>query len=129
MPISAISHVSLTVSDLDASKAWYAEVLGWTELMPGRTATTAFSYGVVPGNVAVVLRQHDEPASGEFDPRRPGLDHLSFEVAELADLQGMEKRLQALGSDFTPTVEAPFGYQLTARDPDGTALEFIAANA
>src|SRR5437899_809205 len=29
MPISAISHVSLTVSDLEASKAWYADVLEW----------------------------------------------------------------------------------------------------
>jgi glyoxylase I family protein len=125
MPISAVSHISLTVSDLEASKAWYAEILGWRELMPGRTDTTTFAYGVLPGEIAIVLRQHDEPETSGFDPRRPGLDHLSLAVSEPDDLTRIEDRLRARDADFTATVQAPFGHQLTLRDPDGTALELI----
>jgi catechol 2,3-dioxygenase-like lactoylglutathione lyase family enzyme len=43
MPLRAVSHVSLTVTDLDRSRAWYTEVLGWTEQAQGRGETTIFA--------------------------------------------------------------------------------------
>jgi glyoxylase I family protein len=127
MAITNLSHLSLTVSDLDVSKAWYSDVLSWSEQVTGRSDTTSFAYGILPGDVVVVLRQHDEPAGSTFDERRPGLDHLSLMVSGRADLEQVETRLRERGGVYTPTVELPFAHQLTFRDPDNIALELMCA--
>lgn len=123
MPVSGFSHVSITVSDLDASRAWYARALGWTELMAGRTDTTTFAVGVVPEAATVVLRTHDEPVTGRFDERRVGLDHASFAMATADDLRELEERLRAMGATLSPVKETPAAHVLSFRDPDGVALE------
>ncbi len=125
MPVTALSHVSLTVSDLEASKAWYADVLSWSEQASGRSDTTSFSYGVLPGGISVVLRQHDTPESSPFDERRAGLDHLSFTVSDVTDLNDIERVLKERGGRYTPIVQHSYAYQLTFRDPDGVALELM----
>jgi glyoxylase I family protein len=125
MPVTSLSHVSLTVSNLEESKSWYAEVLSWAEQASGRSDTTSFSYGVLPGGMAIVLRQHDSPESTPFEERRPGLDHLSFTVSDVADLHAVERLLEEHGNLYTPTVQHSFAYQLTFRDPDGIALELM----
>lgn len=125
MPVTALSHVSLTVSDLEVSKAWYADVLSWTEQASDRSDTTSFSYGVLPGDIAIVLRQHDSSESTPFDERRAGLDHLSFTVSDVADLHNVERVLKERGNQYTPTVQHSYAYQLTFRDPDGVALELM----
>ena len=38
MPVNAVSHVSLTVTDLKRSRAWYTEVLEWNEQAVARYA-------------------------------------------------------------------------------------------
>ncbi|GAA4752586.1 hypothetical protein GCM10023350_42330 [Nocardioides endophyticus] len=76
--------------------------------------------------MAIVLRQHDVPEPSAFDERRPGLDHLSFAVAELSDLASVEAILRSRGDRLTPVVVMPpNGHQLTFRDPDGIALELV----
>ena len=38
---AGISDISLSVTDLDRSKRWYAELLGWQESWPARTPGAA----------------------------------------------------------------------------------------
>ncbi|MBL7497388.1 VOC family protein [Frankia sp. CNm7] len=123
MALTGVSHLSLTVTDLDRSAAWYGEVLDWKELVRDRGDTTTFAHGVLPGGLSVVLRQHDQGIADAFDETRPGLDHLSFSVEEPADLERLEARLTEAGAVFTPTRELPFGRVLAFRDPDNIALE------
>lgn len=52
-----------------------------------------------------------------------GLDHLSFSVETMADLDELEERLAKAGAEFTPKRELPFGWLLGFRDPDHIALE------
>ena len=125
MPLSGVSHVSLTVSDLDRSCEWYRDVLGWDQKLTDRTDTTTFAYGILPDGTTLVLRVHDDPISERFDERRPGLDHLSFGTTEQNDLEQIERRIQAVGSRYTPTQVVPYGHVLTFRDPDNTALEIV----
>ena len=123
MAISAISHVSLTVRNLDLSCAWYADVLEWQELARGRSDTTSFAHGALPGGLGLVLRQHDQGAADPFTETRPGLDHLSWSAETMADLDKLEIRLAKAGAVFTAKRELPFGWLLAFRDPDNIALE------
>ena len=123
MPLNGVSHVSLTVRDLNRSCAWYTEVLEWKEQVRSRGETTSFAHGVLPSGLSIVLREHDQGIGDPFDERRPGLDHLSFSVETMADLDKLEESLAKDGSEFTPKREQPFGWLLAFRDPDNIALE------
>jgi glyoxylase I family protein len=125
MSITGLSHVSITVADLQRSKKWYEEVLDWNCLMEDRSETTTFAYGVLPGGTTIVLRVHDEPAETTFDERRVGLDHLSLTATETDDLTQVAERLRSRGATFTPVQDAPFGKILAFRDPDNIALELF----
>ena len=125
MAIAGISHVSITVADLERSKQWYADVLQWTCLMEDRSDTTTFAYGTLPDATTIVLRVHDEPADVTFDERRVGLDHLSLTATDVTDLSSVESRLSPLDARYTPTQDAPFGKILAFRDPDNIALELF----
>src|ERR1700755_404918 len=86
MSLTGVSHVSLTVTDLNRSCTWYTQVLGWKELVRDRGDTTSFAHGVLPGGLSLVLREHDQRLVEPFDEKRPGLDHLSFSVETETDL-------------------------------------------
>jgi glyoxylase I family protein len=121
--LTGISHVGLTVTDLDRSAAWYTAVLGWKELMRDRGETSAFAYGMLPGGITLVLRQHDAGESDPFSECRAGLDHLSFSIESMDDLNGLEARLQGAGTAASPVSDMPHAWMLTFRDPDNIALE------
>jgi catechol 2,3-dioxygenase-like lactoylglutathione lyase family enzyme len=123
--LSGVSHISLTVTDLDRSRTWYRDILEWDEQLSGRSDTTTFAYGAIPGGTTIVLRAHDEPVAGPFDERRPGLDHLSLAASDAADLADVEARLQQAGASYTPVQELPFAHILAFRDPDNVALELF----
>ncbi|CCG04128.1 VOC family protein [Blastococcus saxobsidens] len=124
-----IAHVSLTVTDVDTSTRWYTALLGSE---PRRTMTDGpFVRRVfaVPGGQAISIVQHDgAPPADTFDPRRPGLDHLSFEVGAEAQLHAWERRLAELEVEHSTVQRADYGSVLSFKDPDGNALEFIASS-
>ncbi|MGD9892737.1 MAG: VOC family protein [Dehalococcoidia bacterium] len=130
--ITGIAHVELTVRDLDTSEAWYANLLSVRRVWEGSDDT----YGIdaralrepVSG-IVIALTQHRAGSSEMFDVTRPGLDHLSFAVADRDELRAWEQRLAELGVDYTPIEEWVHGAGLTARDPDGIALEFYVRGA
>jgi glyoxylase I family protein len=128
MSIDGISHISITVADLERSKQWYSAVLGWNSLMDDRSETTTLSYGMLPDGTTIVLRVHDEPAEAVFDERRVGLDHLSLTATAVDDLTTIESRLRDADAVFTPTQDTPFGKVLAFRDPDNIALELFYTN-
>ena len=128
MEFSGFSHIGLTVTDLDRSKQWYADALGWQALMEGTDDNGInFGFGVLSGGtVGVGLRQHPGADHGSFSPERTGLDHISFAVSSRAELQELEHQLGAQGITFSPIVDAPYGAVLSFKDPDGIALEAFA---
>ncbi len=127
MSVQGISHVSLTVTDLDASTAWYAAVLGWTEQARGETDTTTFAYGTLEDGTVLVLRRHRAGSRDAFDETQAGLDHLSFAYTGQADLEQLAERLATAGTTWTPIQATDYALVLNFRDPDNTALEATAA--
>lgn len=122
---TGISHLDLSVADVDRSAHWYAEVLGLKQLkrseLDGRTMVVL----VHPGTGLIVgLNQHDGAPVTVFDERNSGLDHVGFAVPDRTDLDAWEKRLAELEVDHSPVEDTPVGSALVFRDPDNIQLEF-----
>lgn len=123
---TGISHLDLSVSDVEASADWYARVLGLRRLRRSDLGNRIMIVLVHPPTGLVVgLNQHHEPAADRFDERRPGLDHVGFGVTERAELDAWQRRLAELGVEHSPVTDSPSGSgaALVFRDPDNIQLE------
>jgi glyoxylase I family protein len=121
-----ITHVALTVTDLDRSVPWYQALFGSDPVLDEDTGPFRHVVWLLGGTL-VGLHQFPDPTNaGPFDERRVGLDHLAFACATRKDLQEWEGRLNALGVANGGVVDAPYGSGLSFRDPDNIALEFFA---
>ena len=135
---SGLHHLRLTVTDVDRSRAFYSEVLGFTVVAesPGDPADPAVrtdpdqlyggcvfqAYGMLIG-----LRPVADPAD-RFDSERVGLDHISFTVGARDDLTRAAERLRARDIPHGEVRDLPaFGIAiLSFSDPDGIHLELTA---
>jgi catechol-2,3-dioxygenase len=121
-----ITHVALTVSDLNRSVPWYEALFGSTPVLDEDTGPFRHVVWLVGGTL-VGLHQFPDPAgAGPFDERRVGLDHLAFACKDRTELEVWEKRLGDLGIANGGVVDASYGSGLSFRDPDNIALEFFA---
>lgn len=129
-PVPRVDHVTLTVSDLAASTEWYQRLLGPAELFPlsgpGWTRTVL----IWPGRLMIGLSEYASHAStGAFDHTRIGLDHLGLHCGSAAEVHAWAARIDALGIVRGPVEEAPYGWAVTSRDPDGIPVEFFFVRA
>jgi len=122
----AITHVALTVSDLDRSRDWYGRLFGTAPVLDEDTGV--FHHVVwLMGGTLVGIHQHPRMESTDaFTELRPGLDHLAFGCANRSELEAWKARLDELGIANGGVVDAPYGSGLSFRDPDNIALEFFA---
>jgi len=126
-PITGIAHVELSVSDLDASVAWYCRLLGARDVFRNRNGEHGFSACAIlepSSRTVLAFTQHDSVESATFSPRRVGLDHVSFAVSDRAALDAWRTRLDELGIEHDALDDQGFAVALNLRDPDGIALEF-----
>jgi glyoxylase I family protein len=122
----AITHVALTVSDIDRSAAWYARLIGVPPVIDEDTGPFRHVVWLLGGTLLGLHGFPDLKSSAPFDERRPGLDHVAFSCANRAELVAWEARLAELGIANGGVVDAPYGSGLSFRDPDNIALEFFA---
>jgi glyoxylase I family protein len=124
------AHVAVTVTDLERSTAWYAALFAAEPVLDEDT-DGAFHHTVfaLDGGQLFGLHLHDATSDGQFDERRPGLDHISFASPDRDSLEKWAVRLNELGVAHGGVVDAHYGSGLSFRDPDGIALEFFAPPA
>jgi catechol 2,3-dioxygenase-like lactoylglutathione lyase family enzyme len=127
MPFQGVSHVAITVTDLERSKEWYSRVLGWRSMVDAHDEGVDFSVGVLPDGTLIGLRQYANGSGDAFDPFRTGLDHLALAVPSTDELPEWEQRFAEQGVTYSTAQEGPFGWALNFKDPDGVALELFAA--
>lgn len=121
--IRRIHHVTLSVSDVSASIAWYRDVLGFTEDLHGQYGDLEKAR-IFAGDIMITFVGHgDRAVAGPFNERRAGLDHLSFGVTD-DEIEQWAKHLDAHGVTWSPIVSGISGRVLSFRDPDNIALEF-----
>jgi glyoxylase I family protein len=126
-----ITHVAVTVTDLDRSTPWYTELLGSGPVLDEDETTGGFHHTVfaLDGGQLFGLHTHPEGVNDTFDEHRTGLDHVAFTCANRGELETWVARLDELGIKHGGIVDAHYGSGLSFRDPDGIALEFFAPPA
>ena len=127
----SLTHVALTVRDLSVSVPWYETLLDAKPVLDEDTDPDFHHTVYLIGNGNLLgLHQHETPApEGDFSEYRVGLDHVSFGVANRAELERWAQRLDELGIAHGGIKDATYGSGVSFRDPDGIALEFFAPPA
>src|ERR671916_1754511 len=119
------SHLSLSCTNLEASRDWWCRVLGFRVLEYPEGESWREVILVHPRGIIVGFQQHDTNDGGRFDWVRTGMDHVALRVARRSDLDDWEARLDELGVPYTPTVDKYYGSVLNVKDPDGIAIELF----
>ena len=87
--VRGIHHFGLTVRDVDASAAWYEEVLGFRRAGEFKAPVGARRKVFLRHDglqARLGLTQHRHGGQDAFDETRAGLDHLAFTVADRGEL-------------------------------------------
>ena len=121
------SHASLSVTDCEASAAWYADLFGFEILERLQSQQDGYREVVLthPTGMVLCLQQHAANPRAAFDPRQTGLDHLARKVGSRAELEAWAERLAARGVAHSPIADMPYGSVLCLRDPDNIQLELF----
>jgi catechol 2,3-dioxygenase-like lactoylglutathione lyase family enzyme len=131
------NHTGQVVTDLERSKRFYQEVLGfelWYEITPPDEATAKLSsltpplgvtasYLTLDGFVLELLHYSAPGATAAYRPRtmnEPGLTHLSISVD---DVHAAAARVADYGGAVIE--ESDVGAAIFVRDPDGQLLELL----
>src|SRR5262249_46937685 len=92
-----ITHVAVTVTDLDRSREWYRRLLGSDPVLDEDAGAFYHVVFVLDGGTLLGLHTLEgTPAGDRFDERRVGLDHVSFTCANRAELDRWAARLDEL---------------------------------
>ncbi len=122
----AVTHVAVTVSDLDRSIAWYRLLFDADPVLDEDTGPFRHVVWAL-GDTLLGLHQFPDLATTDaFHERRPGLDHVAFGCANRAELETWAARLDELGIAHGGIKDAGYGSGVSFRDPDNIALEFFA---
>jgi len=130
MPIAmttvGIHHVALRATDLERSRRFYGDALGFPVVLE---APGVFLF--LAGQTAIAVRGPDArtPRGDVFSPFRAGLDHLALACADERELQRVAAALASAGIENTgvktdPTLNRQY---VAFKDPDGIAWEFYMA--
>ncbi len=116
-----LGHIVLNVSDLDASKEFYAKVIGLQVVNESKEGKIAFlSLGEQHHDLALVQR-----ATGERpEATQPGLVHFAWQVADFPELQAAYRELSEAGVPIEP-IQHNITNSLYMHDPDGHTVELF----
>jgi catechol 2,3-dioxygenase len=122
MEVKELGHIVLYVRDLERSRRFYGETLGWKEIARLGTQGAAFSSG----------RTHHEllllevgPQAAPMPPgRRVGMYHFGLKIGTTDDeLRQALEELVAAGVKVNGSADHTVTHSLYIEDPDGNEIE------
>jgi catechol 2,3-dioxygenase-like lactoylglutathione lyase family enzyme len=138
--VTLVNHVGLTVSDIDASVAFYVDVVGlavqtrtssggrWFDALTGNDGAVLDVVMLGSPEVVVQLVRYERGGGGATATghSRPGNVHLCINVD---DVDAKRAAVVAAGLPATPIVALPVPGMRSfyTADPDGVPVEFLQA--
>jgi catechol 2,3-dioxygenase-like lactoylglutathione lyase family enzyme len=132
------SHVSLSTLDMDKTRAFYEEVLGFPAVRcdiikvkeGGQIRHVFFDTG--GGQLLAFMEPHDIPGvATEYDAGingalgvPEGVYHFAFEAGTPDGLEAKRAELIAKGVKVTPVVDHDWARSIYFKDPNGLLLEY-----
>ena len=133
----SLHHIALTVTDLDASIAWYEKVFNIKyQMEEAHKGGTGKVLADDAWQLMIVLHRHDANGGETFAETRTGLDQRGLVVPSRAELEAWQAHLEEIGVERSspadrpctqsPIADRPYGSVLVFRDPDNIQLEMFA---
>jgi catechol 2,3-dioxygenase-like lactoylglutathione lyase family enzyme len=119
LPVSGISELVLEVSDLDAARRFYRDVLGFEETLYGEGAEGRYWYLV--GETARLGLWTEQV--GLAGGRGGSHVHYAFSVPD-AEIDLLKERIEANGAEVEGPIQLGPGRAIYVTDPDGNVVEF-----
>ncbi len=114
MRVTHLDHVTVIVTDVERSRAFYRDVLGLREVPPPYTFDFVVLWFELGGQYLHLLLK---PAADTVSPR-----HFALHVDDVAEWRD---RCRTHGLTVEETVSIPNADRFFVRDPDGNRIELI----
>jgi glyoxylase I family protein len=135
MARASISHIALTVSDLDRAAEFYNRIFRFMGYLPVEVSEstqqamkTRLKAWVGPGYSISIRPSKGEFARRSHDRNAPGFNHMAFYAEDRSDIDAMYKLLKEIGATILdPPAEYPYSkgyFAVYFADPDGLKFEF-----
>jgi catechol 2,3-dioxygenase-like lactoylglutathione lyase family enzyme len=116
----SLNHVALTVSDREASAAFYGEHFGMTERVHEDERLVIL--GSADGSLLAL-------SEGEVPQGLPRTNHFGFQVARADEVRRARERMQSAGLQETDWQDDGSFVRVQVFDPDGYRVELFTYSA
>ena len=122
MQVKELGHIVLYVRNLERSRRFYGEVLGWNEVAQMGGQAAMFSSGRT--HHELLLLEVGDEATPIPSGRRVGMYHFGLKIGETDDeLKAALDDLLAAGVNVVGTADHTVTHSLYIEDPDGNEIE------
>jgi catechol 2,3-dioxygenase len=122
MAIKELGHVVLYVRDLERSRVFYRDVLGFTEVFVVLSVVAGFSSGRT--HHELMLMSVGPEAQPIPQGRRVGMYHFALKVGDSDDeLRAVRDSVMAAGATIIGATDHVVTHSIYLRDPDGNEVE------
>ena len=122
MKVHELGHIVLYVRDLDRSRRFYRDLLGFTEVHAVGNAAAVFSSGRTHHELLLIeVGDRAEPIPSG---RRVGMYHFGLKIGDTDDeLRAALAELNAAGARVVGASDHTVTHSLYIEDPDGNEIE------
>lgn len=130
MTLGTVNHLSLTVSDVGRSEAFYNAILGFMGYQQVEKTEQFIMWWSKDAGAFLISAANPDSPNKVHDRYSPGLHHLAFNADSREQVDNLYKLILDIGATvLDPPAEynqyAPGYYAVFFADPDGIKLELV----